>query len=71
MQKTKLIQFRVTKYQYERIRNNAESKGFRTISAYLRETALNKDLIFEKKFQEIYEIITKEKYGGFIESRRN
>ena len=66
MQKTKLIQFRVTKYQYERIRNNTESKGFRTISAYLRETALNKDLAFEKKFQEIYEVIMKKKYDGHL-----
>ena len=59
MNKTRFIQFRVTRNQYERITINANAKGYVNISAYLRDLALNKDMVFERKFNEIYEVITK------------
>lgn len=59
MGKTRLIQFRVSRIEHERIYNNARAKGFMTISGYLRHLALNRDLIFEKKFDKMYEVIVK------------
>lgn len=64
MNKTRTIQFRVTRDQYERIINNARAKGYLNISAYLRDLALNKDLVFEKKFNELYEIIVRGNMRG-------
>lgn len=55
MSMTKIMQIRVSKSQYERIRNNAEAKGYKTIAAYMREQALSKDLVYERKFDEIYQ----------------
>ena len=55
--KTRFIQVRVTRSQYERIKNNAEANGFVTISAYIRALALDKDLAFQKKFNEMYTTI--------------
>ena len=61
MPKTRLIQFRVSRLEHERIYNNARAKGFRTISGYIRHIALNRDLVFEKMFNEMYEVIMKKK----------
>jgi len=60
-QKTRFIQLRVTKDQYERIINNSRAKGYLNVSAYLRDLALEKDLVFQKKFNEIYGVIVKNK----------
>jgi len=57
MNKTRFIQIRVTKNQYERINNNARAKGFLTVSAYIRDLALGKDAAFERKVNELYEEI--------------
>lgn len=54
MVNNKVISVRVTKNQHERVRNNAFAKGFKTVSAYVRSLALENDLIFEQKFNEIY-----------------
>ena len=53
----KTIQVRVTPEQYERIRNKAQSKGYTTLSAYILRTVLEKDLLFEQRFEEIYRIL--------------
>ena len=58
MAKTRYIQVRLTNNQYERICNNAQAKGYRTLSSYLRHVALDRDLIFDKHFLEIHKIIT-------------
>ena len=50
----KIVVTRVTKNQFERIKINAQAKGFKTISEYLRSLALERDLIFDKKFEELY-----------------
>lgn len=52
-----MILFRVTQSQYERIQNNAQAKGHKTTASYLRDIALNKDIVFEKRFDEMYQTI--------------
>lgn len=54
----KELRVRMTKMQYERVKNNANSKGFKTISRYVRDAVLNNDLAFEKKFNEIFRIVS-------------
>lgn len=48
------IQVRMTKTQYERIKNNAHMMGFSTLSAYLRFVALDKDFVLRQKIFEIH-----------------
>jgi len=45
---------RLTKNQHERVRTNAEAKGYKTISSYIRALALEQNMNFEDKFNEIY-----------------
>jgi len=54
----KELRVRMTKMQYERVRNNANSKGYKTISRYVRDAVLNKDMAFEKKFNEMFKIVS-------------
>ena len=49
-----IIKFLVNKDQLERIRNNASIKGYKTVSAYLRDLALNRDIRFETMLIEIH-----------------
>lgn len=53
-----LIKFVVTKDQKDMIKGKAENKGYKTISAYLRDIALNRSSI-EEKFLEMYEKVMK------------
>lgn len=53
----KHIQIRVTPEQYERIRNKAQAKGYKTITAYLVHMALERDLLFEQRFEEMYTLL--------------
>ena len=64
MNRTRFIQFRVTRDQYERIKNNARAKGYLNLSHYLRDLALDKNLMFEQKFNEMYEVIVKRDKKG-------
>jgi hypothetical protein len=61
MANTRIVIFRVTKSQHERIRNNAQAKGHKTMASYLRDTTLNKDMVFEQRFNEMYDIIVRQK----------
>jgi hypothetical protein len=61
MAKTRMILFRVTQSQYERILNNAQAKGHKTLASYLRDTSLNKDMVFEKRFDEMYRAIVRKR----------
>ena len=49
MSNNRRIDFRVSRNDYERIINNAQAKGYATVSAYLRSIALEKDLFLESK----------------------
>lgn len=57
--KTKMIQFRITTLQYERLLNIVQAKGCTTLSEYLRKAALEKDLLFDIRFEEMYNKIMK------------
>ena len=45
---------RLTRNQHDRVRNNAEAKGYKTLSSYIRALVLEHDLGFENKLNEIY-----------------
>lgn len=66
-QKTRRIVFRVTENQYRKIKLNAEAKGHITMSGYLRDVALNKDIFIEQKIIEIHKAVTKN--GMFIREK--
>lgn len=53
------VMVRVTKDQLDRIKQNASAKGYKTLSQYIRHLALEKDMAFEKKFNELYSKIVK------------
>lgn len=53
------IIFRVTKLQHERIKNLARANSYLTMSAYLRDVALNKSALVEYKIVKINETIQK------------
>lgn len=55
------LMVRVTKIQKERVKQEAEAKGFRTISDYIRSLALEHAPNFDIKFNEIYKKLIEEK----------
>lgn len=59
MAKTRYVQMRVDQAQFERIKNNASAKGYKTTADYLRDAVLEKPLIFERKFEEMHQEIFK------------
>jgi hypothetical protein len=64
MVSTRSIQVRMTKDQYERIRNNSKIKGFNSLSAYLRYVALDQDFIVQQKICDIYDHLFGKKQTG-------
>ena len=48
------IQVRMSRDQYERIKNNTELKGFHSMSSFMRFAALEQDFIVEQKIVEIH-----------------
>jgi hypothetical protein len=48
------IQVRMTRDQYERVKNNSRVRGFNSLSAYLRFVALDQDLVLQHKIFEIH-----------------
>ncbi len=59
MKKNRYLQVLVTSEQLERIKNKAVSRGYKTVSSYIRSIALEKDLVTEKRIEEIHRIIKK------------
>jgi len=55
--RNKVVHFRITTSQYERLLNLVKMKGHSTLSDYLRFTALEKDLLFEEKFNKLYKVV--------------
>ena len=53
MAKTRYVQVRVDQGQFERIKNNASAKGYKTTASYIRDLMLEKNLVFERQFQEL------------------
>ena len=54
MAHNKIIKFLVDDEQYRKIKNKASLKGHKTISSYLRELSLEKDLQYENMFLKMY-----------------
>lgn len=54
MVSNRTIQIRLTKDQYERIKNFSVVKGFNSLSAYLRFAGLDQDLVMQKQIAEIH-----------------
>ena len=64
------IMVRVSKSQHDRVKNNAEAYGFKTISAYIRALALQHGLVFEDKINRIFEAVTQQKATIDRDNRR-
>jgi len=69
MPATKRLFIRVTKSQFERIKLNAQAKGFVTLSEYIRSLALDKDLCFQSKFNNLYAKVMEESTSPIITER--
>jgi len=54
-----VVKFLVDKEQFSRLKNNASLKGHKTLSAYMRELSLNRDLVFEKMLLDIHREVVK------------
>jgi len=69
MPNSRCLIIKMTKTQHERVRNNAEAKGYKTISSYIRSIALEHDLSFQKKIDELYyRLINAEDNGEKLKS---
>lgn len=55
MAKIWTIQIRLTKDQFERIKNYSRMKGFASMSGYLRFVALDHDFVLQQKIFEIHD----------------
>ena len=51
---TRTIQIRLTRDQYQRIKDWSQLKGFSSLSAYLRFVALDRDFLLHQKVSEIH-----------------
>lgn len=49
------IQIRLTKAQYDRIKGNAELKGFETLSGFLRHVGLAQDELLHQRVKAIHD----------------
>lgn len=57
MAKTHLIKFRVSSIQFEKIRAEADSKGYVSLASYLRDLALNRNRFIETKIIETNQLV--------------
>jgi len=57
MVKTRSINVRLSKSQIERVRDNADAKGYKSIAQYARSKMLEHDSANERKLDEIYKEI--------------
>ena len=64
MVKIRTIQIRLSRQQYEQIKNDSMVKGFATLSSYLRFLALHRDQTLTKKVIEIHDAIFSKTNGG-------
>ena len=57
--KAYILRVRLTESQLNRIKNNAQSKGYKTVSSYIRELALKYDQYTEEMISKIYDKLIK------------
>jgi len=53
------VKFLVNKEQLEQLKNNASARGYKTVSAYLREISLKNEFRFEQMMIEIHREVCK------------
>ena len=58
---TRDIRIKVTSLQYEIIKNKAQVSGYKSVSAFIRDTTLNVDFSMEKMIKQIHDVVVKEK----------
>ena len=61
---TKLIQFRISKQQYELLLNKKESLGYRALSQMIRDYILKDDLVTIKLIREIHQKVVGGKFNS-------
>lgn len=54
MKANRTVKFMVTEEQFQRIKNKAVSKGFVTVSSFIRYLTLEQDLSMEDKLNKVY-----------------
>lgn len=59
MAKANIIRFRVSSEEHDRIKNEAKTSGYVTISSYLRELVLKRNLLIETKILETNHLVRK------------
>ena len=57
MLKIRVIQVRLSREQYDRIKNDCTAKGFGSLSSYFRYLALYRDQALSKKILEIHDSV--------------
>ena len=58
---TRDIRIKITSLQYEIIKNKAQVAGYKSVSAFIRDTVMNVDFSMEKLIKQIHEIIVEKK----------
>ena len=53
----KAVQVRLTRNQWERLRNYAEMNGFSSLASYIRYVALDQDFVLRQKIFEIHSFL--------------
>jgi len=61
-----MLRIRVSREQLDKLKSIALNKGYKTLSSYIRDVSLNRDLFLEKKILEIHNEVVK---NGRIEHR--
>lgn len=58
---TRDIRIKVTGLQLEIIKNKAQVAGYKSVSAYIRDTIIKNETTFESLIKEIHDIIVKKR----------
>ncbi|GEM_PF-4819276 len=59
MVKNRIVRFRISEYQYNKIRENATSKGYFKLSDYVRFKTIKEDVLYTEKIIENNTILHK------------
>jgi len=70
MVRNRSVQVRLTRAQYERLKNNCEIRGFRTLSDFVRFVALDQDLILQQRVHEIHEHLLGSMKKGKVRAKK-
>ena len=63
MVKNRSIQIRLSKEELEQIKQNAQRRGFYSLSTFLRHLAIDNDFVSAQKLNEIHKVIVREQSG--------